>query len=90
MYQGPSVPIHNERRTLPMPPKDILLYLGYDLEIKEDLLRLSKNAGWVDENRAKEEKRAALRPPLIIGLILAAITGVITIGVTWFIHTSGL
>lgn len=75
-----------ENRHVPFASRDIALYLGYDLTLNEDRLRLARNAEWVDIHRAQEERRKALRPPLIVGVALALITGLITIGVAVCIH----
>lgn len=80
----------SEYRNTPMSPRDLALYLGYDLSRSDDLQRLAKNIDWVDDHRVKDERRESLRPPFIIGIGLAIITGLVTIGVTWIIHTSGL
>lgn len=76
----------SDHRNKPLSPFDIALYLGYNLKSDEDLRRLSKNVDWVDAHREHDERKAAMRPPFIVGVGVAIITGIFTIGITWLMH----
>lgn len=65
--------------------KDIMLYLGYNLYLQEDVKRLTKNAEWVNTNREKSEKRTGYRPAFIVAVFTMIGSGIITVLGSWIV-----
>lgn len=64
-----------------------LYYLGYDLTVRTDVERLIKNFVWLDKKREKSEKSATRRNAILVTLITALGTGIITVTGSWILKT---
>ncbi len=79
--QEPLVPYIQPKTTLDW--TGFLFYLGYDLSVREDTERLFKNFIWLDKQRIRAEKLAAMRLSIFITILTALGTGFMTVLGSW-------
>jgi len=60
-------------------------YMGYDLSVRSDVERLFKNFSWLDSARAKSEKSTTRKNAIIVTVLTALGTGIITVIGSWIV-----